>query len=87
MRIIDFPQEVGAIDDAEQAQIGNNRTQMILNRYQVWNKDSCKGYCIKAMQDAGISKSKIRSVLGFLDDNFRSMSVDDARLFNYDFML
>ena len=43
-----------------------------------WNNAACEGYCILAMQAAGLDAETVRSVLYEMRSYFDSVSVDEA---------
>ena len=48
------------------------------NTLDVWNNNTCKGYCIAAMQAAGYTREQIAGVLQAMTAAFNDISVDDA---------
>lgn len=57
---------------------GQDLKEIMLNNMPIWDNDACRGYCIQAMQDAGIDKDKIKDVLDNIRICFDDITVEDA---------
>ena len=44
----------------------------------IWSNDACRGYCIDAMQRAGMERKQISRVLAALQLSFDEMTADEA---------
>lgn len=52
--------------------------EMMISSVCIWSNDACKGYCIDAMQRAGMSREQIQDVLNQLRGSFDEMTEDEA---------
>lgn len=50
-----------------------------------WSNDACRGYCIDAMQRAGIDKEQIANVLDYLFISFDTLTEEEAEQKFYQF--
>lgn len=57
---------------------GQPMREVIADAVSIWSNDSCKGYCVLAMQQAGFNREQIESVLMELRLAFDEISVAEA---------
>ena len=57
---------------------GRTLADILADSADIWSNDACKGYCIKAMQAAGVEEETICKVLNEFRDVFEFVNVDEA---------
>lgn len=49
----------------------------------IWSNDACRGYCIKAMQEAGLQEEQQAAVLHQMDRAFDEVTIEQAEQIFY----
>lgn len=57
---------------------GTSLKDGMMDTCEIWSNSACKGYCIKAMQEAGLPDDQIREVLSALRYVFDDISIETA---------
>lgn len=57
---------------------GTNIKEALLNTICIWSNDACRGYCLKAMQNAGFDDTQIAKVLNNLFYSFDEITIGEA---------
>lgn len=57
---------------------GQPMRELMADAVSIWSNDSCKGYCILAMQQAGFNREQIEKVLTELRWAFDEKTVTEA---------
>ena len=57
---------------------GGSLFDTLIDSAEIWDNDTCKGYCILAMEGAGYSREQIRDVLRQFSNVFDFVSQDQA---------
>lgn len=50
----------------------------VLDMVSIWSNESCRGYCVAAMESAGLDQATIEKVCRGLTQAFDELSVEDA---------
>lgn len=50
----------------------------VLDMVSVWSNEACRGYCVRAMENAGLDRETIKGVLRGLHWAFDELTVEDA---------
>ena len=50
----------------------------VLDMVSVWSNEACRGYCVEAMENAGLDQATIEKVCRGLSQAFDELSVEDA---------
>lgn len=56
----------------------NEAARMLANLNGPWSNAACMGYCLMAMQQAGVPETMRRKVLACLEEKFDFYSLEDA---------
>lgn len=64
---------------------GTTLKETMLDTVEIWNNDSCKGYAIAAMQQAGFDREQIRAVLSKMRWAFDETTIEQAARIYIDF--
>lgn len=57
---------------------GASIKEALLDTTCIWSNDACRGYCLKAMQNAGFDDIQISKVLNNLFSSFDEMTIREA---------
>ena len=61
----------------------NEAARMLANLNGPWSNAACMGYCLMAMQQAGVPETMRRKVLACLEEKFDFYSLEDAEKAGY----
>lgn len=61
----------------------NEAARMLANLNGPWSNAACMGYCLMAMQQAGVPETMQRKVLACLEEKFDFYSLEDAEKASY----
>lgn len=61
----------------------NEAARMLANLNGPWSNAACMGYCLMAMQQAGVPETMRRKVLACLEEKFDFYSLEDAEKASY----
>lgn len=50
----------------------------VLDMVSIWSNEACRGYCVEAMENAGLDQTTIEKVCRGLSQAFDELSVEDA---------
>lgn len=64
---------------------GSTLRETMRNTCEIWNNNSCKGYCILSMKESGFDDSQIKTVLSHMRWMFDETSIDQAEQVYIDF--
>ena len=68
---------------AEWAPVECEAARMLANLNGPWSNAACMGYCLMAMQQAGVPETMQRKVLACLEEKFDFYSLEDAEKAGY----
>ena len=52
--------------------------EMVLSETSIWTNDACYGYCIKAMENAGVDREMVTKIVRGLHQAFDELTVEEA---------
>lgn len=50
----------------------------VLDMVSIWSNEACRGYCVDAMERAGLDRETIGKVLSGLHEAFDELTVEEA---------
>ena len=67
-------------------ELNGSRKDILLNSVTLWSNDTCRGYCLKAMQKAGFKENQIKEVLEALYYSFDELTEGEAEKLYFDYL-
>ncbi len=78
MKIVEFIKK-------NQESLPSDLAKVLIENESIWTNDACFGYCIFAMQSAGVTRKKIADILHHLHIAFGTLTVEEAEQKWYNF--